>query len=775
MQTLRQLQAAPLPEGCAAVDISDNVAQWSVTLVYEHGLTVSVKLLFEEGSTRMPKVFVIQPRLKADFIHHGAVCARDLFATSWELTLESITMLILSLHVTLDPAQGSVTVDAEGAPFSDVDHQLGAQKIIEMHRQETRPEVAVEHPPASPRDADASLPAGSAAQAVVLLTTPTLLLQRVSGGGNFQLPASIHVDSLRIDLGVQVTLIAPAGSAVRVTVARSLVIEERALLRLDGITLVVEEQIHCHGRMEVHGETVEGGIVLDRNGTLQYEDVLVRGHVAVLDNAAAVFTDCTVLQVAVEATKEGLAVQNTAAMFAGNNASMTLTRCTVTPITKTTRCGIRGEQHATVTLESTLVLCGFKCCIHLLGGAGTFTRCVFADPAGAGLALSSPKEKRTSGVFVERAKCSLVSCSVFQAYFGFILLDKSVCIFDDCFSCSAVNSFTVDASTAVVHHCHALGEHVGIFVLNGGKCTVGAPRCSDAQFAAARQSNPSHYVNLAIAARSVLALACSVESFATHLRELLTHQFMDPLEEGPCVLLYGRYGIEASKSSCDVSMTMCIGAQEDGVLVNSSEAQLNHVSVVFRPLQAGIVVQNPKTDKNTGVNCKGASKMDATNVDVCGYMFAFFDTGAAADVKHVLATVEEWNATHLYSYCSATECANGFTIDGGIARIENCMATTRSVAVYALNNSQVRVRGAHPEGKYSGDRYGVEAMKAILTVENIEIDAKQLSYVVRGEGGRLRATGCAAVKRDGALSFVGDEGRIKMADCIEISASNQIA
>jgi hypothetical protein len=240
------------------------------------------------------------------------------------------------------------------------------------------------------------------------------------------------------------------------------------------------------------------------------------------------------------------------------------------------------------------------------------------------------------------------------------------------------------------------------------------------------------------------------------------------------VLLYGRYGIESNKSSCDVSMTMCIGAQEDGVLVNSSDARLNHVSVVFRPLQSGVVVQNPKTEKNTGVNCKGAtSKMDATHVDVCGYMFAFFDTGAAADVTHVLATVEEWNATHLYSCCSATECGNGFTIDGSIARIENCMATTRSVAVYALNNSQVRVRGVHPEGKFSGDRYGVEAMKAILTVEGIEIDVKQMSYVVRGEGGRLRANGCVSVKRDGATSFVGDEGRIKMVDCIEISG-NQI-
>ncbi|CUF95026.1 Hypothetical protein, putative [Bodo saltans] len=623
MKTLQQLKSknSELPMGCSALELidEDDALAWHLTLSYQHEQTVHVKLLFEVGSTRMPKVFVIQPRLKATFIHHGAVCARDLFEQNWELTLESVTMFIMSLHSTLDTAHGEVSMGAGGAAFSDADHQRGAQSIIEMHQQETRPPVATTTKPIAHADAvspQRSHPTKLTPKATV--SSSESLLQRAREGGVFHVAASIHVDSLRI-VGGTFTLLASA-AGVKLTVARSLIIGEGAALVLDGITLLVDEQIRVQGRLEAREGVLEGGVVADHNGALQCDSVALRGQLTLLDNAVAALANCVVTQVPVEATKEELSIHNKGAVFVGNNAQLTMKHCTVTPDARTTQCGIRGEQQATLLLDSTVVLCGLKACVHMIGGTSTLTRCFFADPSGEGVSLSSPKEKRTLGFEVEHGKVSAYRCVAFQVYFGFILLDKSVGTMEECFACDAVNGFTIDASTAVIQHCRALVEHVNVFVLSGGKCTVSAPRCDEASFRASRADNQHQtQVGLAIKAREALTPLARKPTAANFID--LQPSLFEPFECSPCLFLYGRYGVEVNKSNADVSMVLCIGAQEIGVSVVRSEVSLKHVSAVFRRLQAGIMVKNAKTEKNTGLLCRGPSAIDASHIDVSGYTF----------------------------------------------------------------------------------------------------------------------------------------------------------
>ncbi|KAG5486980.1 hypothetical protein CUR178_08407 [Leishmania enriettii] len=64
---------------------------------------------------RMPLVFVVAPRLIASFIHHGAICSLELMSQHWELTPESIVLLLIALFETLDPFAGDGRVSVDDA------------------------------------------------------------------------------------------------------------------------------------------------------------------------------------------------------------------------------------------------------------------------------------------------------------------------------------------------------------------------------------------------------------------------------------------------------------------------------------------------------------------------------------------------------------------------------------------------------------------------------------------------------------------------------------
>ncbi|CUF95039.1 Hypothetical protein, putative [Bodo saltans] len=604
-------------------------------------------------------------------------------------------------------------------------------------------------------------------------------VERLKSGEVVELTESVQcLGPLHITSGVHATLTSTTTDVV--TVEGPVLVDEGGTLLLRGVTMVVQDHMRCSGRVEVIGGAVRGGILVCGRGGFECNKSSVVGHITILDHASATLTDCTVEQTPVKVTPQvGIVFQETAAIVAGNSASLIMTGCSVAPtVGRQTKCGIRGETRATVRLKATYVGCGVESCVHLIGCAGEFTQCLFADQNGSGLTLASPN--RTSGVTLEHAKGKLMQCIAFQAYFGFIMVHDSEGTLDDCFACDAVNGVTVDGSAAVLQHCHTLVEHVSVVVLNKGKCTVRAPH-SDAKTKVHELQKvvAERYVSLANSARVALVQICSKApsstSFTTDLESLQT-TFFDGHKDGPCVMLFGRYGLEANTQSLlDVSNVLCIGAKEDGVRVSDgAEATLSFMLIMVRSplLQHHGVRTEPRMDddKSRGVLCHGARTIDASHITVSGYTFGFFDANAISDVTHVLTTVEDWNTTHLYSNCTASACVNGFTIDGSIARIEDCVANNASsVGVYLLTKSQARVRG----GKFSGTRYGVEARGAILTCEGTSIDVDQLSYVVRGEGGRLRAFNCTAIKGssigEGEDIFAVDEGgRIKLSNCTEV-------
>ncbi|KAG5488045.1 hypothetical protein LSCM4_08269 [Leishmania orientalis] len=107
---------------------------------------------------RMPLVFVVAPRLIASFIHHGAICSLELMSQHWELTPESIVLLLIALSETLNPFAGDGRVSVDDAErmesrretaaaagiggggastfagaYSEEEHQLGMEYIRRAH------------------------------------------------------------------------------------------------------------------------------------------------------------------------------------------------------------------------------------------------------------------------------------------------------------------------------------------------------------------------------------------------------------------------------------------------------------------------------------------------------------------------------------------------------------------------------------------------------------------------------------------------------------------
>lgn len=119
----------------------DDVRKWFVKLHYagaavEH---VDIQLSFPADGLP-PTVSVLQPRLVAPFIHHGALCSYDLMSTAWQLTKESVVLLLMALHRSLDvgdPRSG-VTLDAASQQYTTEERQRGQARIHKAHEEEFR-------------------------------------------------------------------------------------------------------------------------------------------------------------------------------------------------------------------------------------------------------------------------------------------------------------------------------------------------------------------------------------------------------------------------------------------------------------------------------------------------------------------------------------------------------------------------------------------------------------------------------------------------------------
>eukprot|EP00760_Papus_ankaliazontas_P026418 PhM_4_TR3037/c0_g2_i3/m.93705 len=138
-----------LPQNCEAIDLIDeeNVGNWFVRLRLGDDnkdednknteyLIVSLRITFDlDALEKFPMCFVIQPRLRAGFIHHGAICSQELGATAWALSEENVRQLIATLVFTLDPTLrgGVVFYDPSDPPYSSSEHEVGTRHLKTVH------------------------------------------------------------------------------------------------------------------------------------------------------------------------------------------------------------------------------------------------------------------------------------------------------------------------------------------------------------------------------------------------------------------------------------------------------------------------------------------------------------------------------------------------------------------------------------------------------------------------------------------------------------------
>jgi hypothetical protein len=154
MGTVRSLQQilsslrASLPLGCAAIEPhEDDACKWIVTLQYAgsggRGGEHDVEVLLSFAAPNVPPTVSVQrPRLVAPFLYYGALCSVDLMSTTWQLTNESVTSLLMAVHRSLDmgdPHSG-VTVEevGRGAHYSAEEGTRGQALLRKLHADEFR-------------------------------------------------------------------------------------------------------------------------------------------------------------------------------------------------------------------------------------------------------------------------------------------------------------------------------------------------------------------------------------------------------------------------------------------------------------------------------------------------------------------------------------------------------------------------------------------------------------------------------------------------------------
>jgi hypothetical protein len=767
MKTLQQLKGKgkQLPVGCSALELidDDDALQWYVTLSYRNDeATVSVKLLFEVGTTRMPKVFVIQPRLKADFIHHGAVCARDLFTQSWELTLESITLLILSLHVTLDPSRPGTTVDASQPHYNDAEHQSGALHIISEHPAENRPAVAVVP----------SLPEGDDAQRPVEVELPLPVVNR-----EMVIVESQRIDRIDVPRGTTLTML-PGGdseSFMAVAVSRAVTIAEGAVLIVKGLELIVDEAIVCRGRLCVSHGTVDGGITVDGRGVLDAEAATVRGHLTALDCAAVTLLGTCVIQQDVEATKEEVEHNKRAAVFIGNSARLTTERHTVVIPMPHVEAGIAGEQHATIVLTDTVVFCGSRCCVELLGCSGVLRGCVFSDPGGKGLYNEMKVPKRTLGLqATSSCQVTVTRCVVFQTFFGFAVSVSSVGTFDQCVACDVVTGFDVDASTVTMQHCHALAESVGVMLRSGAKCTVGAQNCTDDIMESASH-NIQRQVDAVMRQRRALKRLTRGAINPLGVFQAL-QRFTCTTASLPSFFLFGRDSLKVIGGTLEVSYALGIGAVHTGLTAQTaSVVSLHHVEFTFRPKVDAIHDKVTDLVETKGVHVTDGSTLSASFVVCNSYYWGFYihSSPCALPPKDIGAN-GDWSTGNILDRCATMHSHIGIMIDAAVAQLHCCSVSASQAAVFVLRGSQVKIIG--DGGGVRSRCNGVEVSESTVLCEDMTVYGKSSAFMVRGSGGLLDLRRCTVIRTEtlGTLLHTNDPAVMRTLSVKEVSKSFKV-
>ncbi|CBH09929.1 hypothetical protein, conserved [Trypanosoma brucei gambiense DAL972] len=132
---------------------------------------------------------------------------------------------------------------------------------------------------------------------------------------------------------------------------------------------------------------------------------------------------------------------------------------------------ILAEQDASVDISDCDIMAGYINAVSVAGCRAFFAGTRFYG--GDQVVFEASDGNRPTGLSVELG--GLVTarhCLAEYVYFGFSVISHSVAHFYSCHAEHVVNGYTVEASRATFDSSSAFTNHVGIFALNGAKCTI---------------------------------------------------------------------------------------------------------------------------------------------------------------------------------------------------------------------------------------------------------------------------------------------------------------
>jgi hypothetical protein len=565
------------------------------------------------------------------------------------------------------------------------------------------------------------------------------------------------------------------GTLKTVAVSRAVTIAEGAVLIVKGLELIVDDAIVCRGRLCVSHGTVASSITVDGHGVLDTEAATVRGHLTALDCAAVTLLGTCVIQQDVEATKEDIVYNKRGAVFIGNSATLTTQRHSVVIPMPHAKAGIAGEQHATIVLTDTVVFCGSKCCIEILGCSGVLRGCVLSDPGGKGLYNEVEVPERTVGLqATSSCQVTVTRCAVFQTFFGFAVSGSSVGTFDQCVACDVVTGFDVDASTVAMQHCHALTESVGVKLRSGGKCTVGAQNCTDDIMESASQNN-QRQVDAVMRQRRALKRLTRGASKTLGVFQAL-QRFTCTTASLPSLFLFGRDSFKAIGGTLEVSYALGIGAVHTGLTaLTASVVSLHHVEFTFCPKVDAIHDKATDIFETRGVPVEDGSTLSASFVVCNSYDWGFYiHSSPCALPKKNIGADGDWSTGNILDRCVAMHSYIGIMIDAAVAQLRHCSVSASRVAVFVLRGSHVKIIG---DGSVVRSRCnGVEVSESKVLCEDVTVDGKSSAFMVRGSGGHLDLRRCTAVRTEalGTLFHADDPAVMRTQFVKEVSKSLKV-
>lgn len=526
-----------LPCGCSSIELldEDDITSWFVALSYPatdgdtSPLSVSLKLAFsmDAGCQRMPTVFVVQPRLVAPFIHHGAICSLDLMSQDGPCapTVDTLQLLLLSLHQTLDvrAPNSSVSIDSSGGSlhYSSREHDIGRKHIEQVHPAFFRHTQSVLQASVPAPTADLAVPA---AQARFHTSTnddlyAALRHQSQTCETHIMLDADVETnlyeenrEAFVVTGGSRVVVVSTAALPTdsnptliqrKLVIQWPLIIEPGGTLSVHrGVLLNAVDGIRCGGNLILNECEVGGsGVTLEGEASLMSNASTItssrcasgppRSVLNLLDNATASLDASVVRQFQLSPqVSPRPSVPNAAAgnvVSVSNTASLTTTNgtcifpiCEVAGMLPCTKSALYAEDRATIALSDTLVVAGVGEGVLLQSCTASIVRCVFTswlaiqeEPCVHSALFHVRSTCRSAGLCAELgAKVSVSDSVAFGLYFGFSTIGGSISSFDRCGAYKVVNGFTVDASVSTMSRCHSSSQHVGVFALHSGKCTI---------------------------------------------------------------------------------------------------------------------------------------------------------------------------------------------------------------------------------------------------------------------------------------------------------------